>query len=221
MGGSDFGSRLKVVVDQAGGPERFAQLSGIPARMIYKYLTNQADPSRERTVTLAYTGGVSVGWLAAGEELGPPDNERAELPTDYVALPRYDVQAAAGAGQLVESEQVVDWIHFQRDWIRRTLGVSPAQLTIIEAVGDSMAPTIDDGDLLLVDVGDPKLRGDGIYVIAVDDALLVKRLAIKLAGGLVISSDNPRYHTTSQEIGREDLNRVRIVGRVVWVGGRM
>lgn len=139
----------------------------------------------------------------------------------YVALPRYDVQAAAGAGAVVEAEQAVDWIHFKQDWLRRTLGVAPQHLAIIEAVGDSMAPSIEDGDLLLVDLSQPRLRGDGIYVIAVDQALLVKRVAIKLAGGLVISSDNEQYHATRQEIGRDELDRVRIVGRVVWVGGRI
>lgn len=196
-------------------------MSGVPARMLYKYLTNKADPSRERTVALANSGGVSVGWLAAGEQETAAGHDQEDVESGFVALPRYDVQAAAGAGQLVETEHVVDWIHFRRDWLRRVLGVNPAQLSIIEAVGDSMNPTIADGDLLLIDTGEPKLRGNGIYALSVEGVLLVKRVDIKLTGGLLISSDNPRYHGSSQELAREDLERVRIAGRVVWVGSRL
>ena len=49
----------------------------------------------------------------------------------------------------------------------------------------------------------------------------VKRIAIKLGGGLVISSDNPHYHATHQELTRSELEFLRIIGRVVWVGGRI
>lgn len=136
-------------------------------------------------------------------------------------MPRYEVTAAAGAGELVQGEEIVDWISFSREWLRRTFGRSPTQLVIITAVGDSMAPTIEDGDLLLLDVSEPKLKGEGIYVLGVDEALLVKRVAIRPGGGLVIASDNERYAYTRQEVSRYELDSVRIVGRVVWVGGRI
>lgn len=153
----------------------------------------------------------SGGPIAIDED-GPPGE-------GYVALPRYDVRAAAGAGEIVQAEEVVDWIHFQRDWLRRTLGVNPRMLVIIEAVGDSMFPTISSGDLLLVDVSEPKLRGEALYVIANDDALMVKRVIMPGDGRLVLASDNERYGKL--EIARDEMERVRIVGRVVWTGGRV
>lgn len=220
-----FTRRMRLLVEQAGSIAEFARRAGLSRQMIMKYQSG-AEPNRESLIALARAGKVSLAWLATGEGSMTPQQRQEPSATgepgeDYVALPRYEVQAAAGAGQLVETEQVVDWIHFRRDWLRRTLGVEPAHLSVIEAVGDSMTPTIDDGDLLLVDTGMPPLRGEGIYVLAVDDALIVKRVAIKPAGGLVISSDNSRYHATSLEISREELDRIRLVGRVVWVGSRL
>lgn len=228
-----FAARVDEVARKAGSVSELARASGISRRMIDRYRSG-AEPTRDNLVVFARAVGVSLEWLATGE--GP--KERADFhwsgPSPmaveaksslqgegYVALPRYDVRAAAGGGALVEQEQVVDWIYFKQDWLRNTLGLGPQRLAIIEAVGDSMAPSINDGDLLLVDVGEPPLRGDGIYVIAVDDVLLVKRIAITLGGGLVISSDNPQYHATSQEVDRDSLGEVRIIGRVVWVGGRI
>lgn len=218
-----FSERMNVLVDRIGSPEELAKRSQLSRRVIDKYRSGESEPNRPRLVAMARSGGVSVEWLASGE--GPMVYEPAvevDAPSDgYVALPRYDVRAGAGTGAIVEQEQLVDWIYFKQEWLRRTLGISPQQLGIIEAVGDSMSPAISDGDLLLVDVGEPQLRGDGVYVIAVDDVLLVKRIAIQLSGGLVISSDNPQYQATRQEIMRDDLDRVRLVGRVVWVGGRL
>ena len=150
------------------------------------------------------------------------EEEPAES-ADYVALPRYDVRAAAGAGQLVETEQVVDWIRFSRDWLRRTLGRGPQQLAMIEAAGDSMVPAIEDGDLLIIDLAEPKLNGDGIYVLAVDEAagIMVKRIEFMPLGGLVITSDNAQAGYGRYEVASDEVGQLRIVGRVVWVGGRV
>src|SRR3546814_19941777 len=62
-------------------------------------------------------------------------------------------------------------------WLRG-LGADPRALSIIRVAGDSMAPTLSDGDDILVDGGDAagRLR-DGLYVLRMDDALMVKRIA--------------------------------------------
>lgn len=138
-----------------------------------------------------------------------------------VAVPQYDVTAAAGEGAAVLSESINHWLYFDREWLRREVGVSPSRLALIKAAGDSMAPTIEDGDLLLVDVQENRWKSDGVYVIGVEDEVWVKRLAKRLDGGLVISSDNPRYAHTTDTIERADIRSVRLVGRVVWVGGRI
>ena len=59
----------------------------------------------------------------------------------------------------------------------------PDRLSIIRVDGDSMAPTLNAGDDILVDLGDcvDRLR-DGIYVLRADDVLVVKRLALHPAG---------------------------------------
>lgn len=225
---ADFSSRVDWIVERVGGAGELAKRSGLTRRVIDRYRTEGSEPTRRSLLALAQAAGVEIAWLAAGEgarektgRKSPPVFAR-ETPgpgAGYVALPRYDVRAAAGAGEVVQTEEVVDWIHFQQEWLRRTLGVNPQRLVIIEAVGDSMFPTISSGDLLLVDVSEPKLRGEAVYVIADQDALVVKRVIMPGDGSLVLSSDNERYG--KMEIERDELERVRIVGRVVWTGGRV
>lgn len=215
-----FVERMNVLIQRAGGPGELARKSGLSRRVIDKYRGGDSDPSRERLVRLASAGGVSVAWLATGEGAVDP---RAILPQgsagDFVALPRYEVRAAAGAGSLVETEYIADFVHFNRHWLHRALGANPEDLVLLEATGDSMADTINSGDLLIVDAAHPRFRGDGVYVLSVDESLMVKRVGLRLAGGVRVSSDNPRYPEVL-DVPREDAERrVRFVGKVVWSGG--
>lgn len=146
------------------------------------------------------------------EETSTPDVE-------YVYVPRHAVQTSAGSGAVVNDESIVDSLAFKRDWIVRALGLDPARLALIDVAGDSMTPTISNGDLILLDTRPMTHRAEGIYVISHDNALLVKRLRVRLNGDVEIISDNPRYG--SETITGEQLTRLRIVGRVVWQGRRV
>ena len=106
---------------------------------------------------------------------------------------------------------------FAPRWIRR-LGADPADLSLIVVDGDSMAPTLGDGDDIMVDHGavSRSLR-DGIYVLRMDDVLLVKRVAMGPSGKLSIRSDNPQYPDW-EDVSADNVN---IIGRVVWTGRRL
>lgn len=223
-----FMERMKVLLENVGGPGELARKAGVSRRVIDKYRGGESDPSRSRLVRLARAGGVSLEWLATGKESERPAAQGAAergvgLVADagdrYVRIPRFDVRAAAGAGAVVESEEVIEHVIFEREYLRLKLGASPQNLALIEAHGDSMAETIQSGDLLLVDTSVPRVRGDGIYVIRIDGSLLVKRLVVRLDGGVHLKSDNPRYDVI--EVPKRDLATLRIVGRVVWVGGEV
>jgi phage repressor protein C with HTH and peptisase S24 domain len=108
---------------------------------------------------------------------------------------------------------------FDPHWLRRLGVAEPGRLSMIRVEGDSMAPTLSDGDEILVDGGDAagRLR-DGIYVLRIEEALVVKRVAMSPAGGRVsVLSDNPAYP------GWPDCEpgSINVVGRVVWVGRRL
>jgi phage repressor protein C with HTH and peptisase S24 domain len=149
--------------------------------------------------------------LLGGSALPPA---AAENP--LVGIPRLDVGASAGAGAADPSERALGRIGFDPAWLRR-LGVAPATAALIRVEGDSMAPTLSDGDEILVDRAARRLR-DGLWVLRLDGALLVKRVAVRPDGGRVsVLSDNSAYP------GWPDCDpaAVDVVGRVVWVGRRL
>lgn len=150
--------------------------------------------------------------------LGGPESQ-APAAAGMVPVPRLAVAAAAGAGAYDGDETARAHIAFDPAWLRRLARGGPEQLSIIQVSGDSMAPTLADGDEILVDRGDraERLR-DGIYVLRLDDALLVKRVTLNPATRTIaVRSDNPAYPGWPNcEPGAVD-----IVGRVVWAGRRI
>lgn len=110
----------------------------------------------------------------------------------FVAVPYLSVRAAAGQGRVAD-ESLVRTEPFAPVLLREA-GVAPADASLVTADGESMAPTILHGDRLLVDRGDARLAGEGIFVFRRDDLLAVKRVS-RVEGGLRLASDNPAYPT--------------------------
>lgn len=136
-----------------------------------------------------------------------------------VAIRRCAVRASAGAGAIADDQVARPHFAFDPGWLRALTTTPSEHLTMIRVEGDSMAPTLGAGDDILVDHDDPAagLR-DGIYVLRVDGALLVKRLAIHPFGKRVtVQSDNPTYPDWPDRA----LDELSCIGRVIWAGRRI
>ncbi len=183
---------------------------------------------RDRRI-LAQFFGVSEQTLGAPDEALVPGQGRAmrgpvrsgaprSLPQRMRLIPRLAVGASAGPGALADDEAPVAEIAFDEAWLRR-LGAGSDAVTMIRVEGDSMAPTLSDGDDILVAMhgGTGTPRRDGIHVLRMDDALIVKRLAFRPDGRLSVTSDNALY-PSFPDLAPES---VHIVGRVIWAGRRV
>lgn len=103
------------------------------------------------------------------------------------------------------------------------MGLKPDSLSVIYASGLSMSPTINEGEVLLIDHAQTEPRDGQVFAIECDNELLVKRLARHPAGGWICRSDNPdktRYADWAP-VAADQLGLLRLVGRVVWRGGAM
>lgn len=138
---------------------------------------------------------------------------------DLVPVKRVAARASAGPGALVAAEAAKPYFGFDGRWLKALTATSAGKLSIIRVEGDSMAPTLNAGDDILVDQADcaERLR-DGIYVLRVDDALIVKRIALHPVGRRVtVQSDNPAYPDWPDC----DMAEIVCIGRVVWAGRKI
>lgn len=150
--------------------------------------------------------------------LGPGPSQTENIPSDdeYALIPQYSAKGACGPAYHNGHVEVRGGLAFKRDWLAR-LGLRPENLSVIAASGESMAPTIQDGEVLLIDHSDAEPRDGKVFALARGDELVVKRLARDFAGGWIVRSDNPDK-TRHGDMQVADT-ALRIVGRVVWRGG--
>jgi len=151
----------------------------------------------------------------------PATTAPAMAPAPAPGMPAVVVPLLANAGSMGPGTEVqhddvlVGHIALSEQWVARRLQpTSPKALRFIHAYGDSMHPTFEDGDVLLVDTGmrDPKSI-DGVYVMAANDRVYIKRVRQRMDGVVEISSDNATVKTVDVLNGD---HRIDILGRVVW-----
>jgi repressor LexA len=138
--------------------------------------------------------GLSRGLTLAPRSLGP-----------VVEVP---VLGRIAAGQpLLAAENVEDTLPLPRSWVRG------AEVFLLKVTGESMAPVILAGDLVMVRVQPRVARGD-IAVALIDEEATLKRV-YEEAGGLVLKGDNPSF--TPLRFSPEEAAEVQILGKVVGV----
>lgn len=129
-------------------------------------------------------------------------------------VPWLAARPSAGAGTLDGEDRALGELGLPAAFLR-SVGGQPGQVSAVTVRGDSMAPTLADGDLILVDHGAAaRPVGDGVHVLRQDGVLIVKRLAREVGGRWSVASDNP--HVPDQ-VGVAAA-ALSIVGRVLWFG---
>lgn len=207
-----FADRIRELVGEFGSANALRKAAGLSQSGFTRYLKG-GEATRPALIAIANAANVNLLWLMTGQ---PPKRGVTAWPErfgdEYAQVPIYNVSVSAGDGALVEHEEAVGRLAFGRWWLRQA-GLQEQHLAAIRATGDSMEPTISDGDMLLVDTNQRDIRADAVFVVRLDDMLVVKRVQ-RLPGQQVrILSDNRRYDPI--QLGASDL---AVAGRVVWVG---
>lgn len=156
--------------------------------------TPRTLPERERGLIAGFFG---IDEAALG----------GATPPAIVRVPRLAVSVSAGPGRLVTSEATVASAGYAADDLAR-LGVRATDAAILDVRGDSMQPTLIDGDRILVDRGRRVPgRQAAIWVLRHGDELLVKRLQRDGDTWRILSDNAPER--------RVPLGEVVVLGRVV------
>ncbi|WP_423196765.1 XRE family transcriptional regulator [Cupriavidus sp. H19C3] len=191
-----------------------ARATNVQQKSLNRLLKGEQVPSIELIEQIATGLGMPLVQLLSATRPDAGD-------TDFAMLPRLDVKASAGNGNLVFIETERGRLAFRRDFLRQE-GVKEPDAVVIYADGNSMEPTIPDGAVLLVDLAKKEMVNNSIHVIRVEGEILVKRLRKEIGGGVLIVSDNPdkhRYPDISVPVDKEEY--VTIIGKVFWMGARL
>ena len=144
---------------------------------------------------------------------------------EYASIPIHDAFLAAGYAAQNDTEAVIGHLAFRRDWLDR-MGIAADKARIARVRGESMAPTLHDDDMVLIDTGarDVQVRRRGpedrrlppIYAVNTADGPRIKRVERPEPGQMQLLSDNNEYPV--EVLTGDRLKRAEIIGRVVWWG---
>ena len=116
---------------------------------------------------------------------------------------------SSGSGDLVYEEQSEDFYSFRSDWLSRKGVVSSMRMAQVS--GDSMLPTLTDGDFVLFDTSKNAPLDGKIMVIGIDNHLYIKRVRVSPEGIFLVSDNKSVY-----EPWRINPENARFLGLVIW-----
>lgn len=150
----------------------------------------------------------------------PAGDDVEAIDDRYAFIPQYDAKAAAGLGSENPHVEIRSTLAFKRDWLKAK-GVNPKHMIVIYAEGQSMCPTVDDHDVLLIDTSRVEPADGQVFVLSsTDKGAIVKRLIKSLFGVWIIRSDNEdKDKYPDRTLSRNEINEHRIIGKVIWRGG--
>lgn len=201
-----FTSSLTFWLEKKGFTQvELAKRMGVNPNTISQYKTGDRTPPMDKLEMLVDALGVTLPEFFACKDDEKPD---------IVFVERVKARPRAGTGGLEVDAERDGYYSFHSSFITRKRGTEKT-MKIFEAAGGSMSPTLDDGDLIMVNLAEKDVRSGYIYLLRMEDELMVKRLENRPGGILLIRSDNPDYEDI-QVSKHDDGTDVEIFGRMVW-----
>jgi phage repressor protein C with HTH and peptisase S24 domain len=223
---SGVGTRIKKAREVLGMTQvTLAKAVGISQQAVMELESGRAKGTKHGA-KFARALGQDPLWLETGEgRMREPAKARRQARSDapesvpelanFERIPVFDVRAATRRDPLGDVDAAVSFAMFRTLWLKNLTATPFSQLAVVQMSGDAMEPTLTNGDQALVDTAQLNLKREGIYVLKLDDTMMIRRVTMHPATKRVtITSDNARYKPY------EDLDpeALEALGRVIWIG---
>lgn len=198
--------------------------TGASKGTVTNWISGVNAPTGERLIKLAQALKTTSSWLLTGNSTPEftqvePWDSNTPLDDDEVEIPFFkDFGFACGSGSMAEAiSNETRKLRMSKATLR-SLSISKENAVAATAIGDSMSPTIKDGDTIHVDLGRKNIKDGKIFAICIGGLFYCKRLYNLPFGGVRIVSDNsvefPEIHLNSQEVIDQQLEIIGWVWQI-------
>ncbi len=223
---NELSKNLRLLMTEFGiNLKQLSKKTGIPYTTLQNYTRKINIPDALNLMKIASVFGVSINWLLTGEGSMFAKQIDSLALEEYIMVPLLEGSVQAGPEGRLLFDSPADMYPFKKYWIIKKVGPSPNRhkhLFLIRVTGDSMIPTINPGEVVLVDTWENErinLKNGKIYLIRQPDgAISVKRIVLTEKQRLTCLSDNPLYEPFEFNIDPERTLSWYILGRIRWVG---
>jgi phage repressor protein C with HTH and peptisase S24 domain len=210
--------------NQAAFATRF---KGAHQSYVSKWEKQGIEPSARHLGAMAHLAGVSVEQFIDEEWEPNTSLDPAVMPVstldDLAAehgltfLEEIDLPLGMGATYLSGHAEVLGVVPFKEDWLRGLYEGPLERLKVTRGKGDSMQPTIMDGDIVIVDTAHRRIDDqDRIWAVAYGELGMIRRVRVTPRGSWLLMPDNSIVRP--DEVGDGE---VAVIGRVIWIGRRI
>lgn len=216
-------ANLRRLVTASGMEDaRFADKHEMSRSYLSQLMLGTCSFGEKTARTLEQKLRIPLGSLDLAEQPKLNTIETWDIPSDlpsgvFVIVPRVSIRLPIGGTGPQEGEQELPPLAFREDWIKSKKVTSRSNLRVCEMQDESMTPSLEIGDSVLIDIGQQDIIDNEVYAIAYGDDLRIKRIAKRFDGGLFVRSDNPKY--PEEVISSADMVHVKILGKKLWRGG--
>ncbi|MDE2229436.1 MAG: transcriptional regulator [Alphaproteobacteria bacterium] len=189
----------------------------LPLEIVLKLVPILAPAGIEAAELYALAGVDATGERPAGAALSGAG--KSEAGGRILRIPELDVRVAAGDGLVGGNAKVVEEWQLPSGMVRQYSTAPASDLRIITVMGDSMEPTLQPGQRVLVDTGDRNPSPPGIFVVWDGLGLVVKRCQVvphSEPARVRITSDNPKYDAYERTLS-EAYIQGRVIGQWRWL----
>lgn len=234
------GKRLAAFRESLGLSQRdFGAMLGTSNATVGFIESDSRTPSKAFLLKISDVYGINADWLLSGhgeprrfpgqdfagrvEQVSQPDQSRPGHgdvrfgTADYAFVKRMALSVSAGSGLIPVDNGATERMALPLSWFERQ-GINSDLTVMVSVTGDSMAPAIPDGCLVLVHVAEKMPTKPGVYAFNFDGQSFVKRIVPSGADrkgrpiAITLLSDNPTY--PPRTLTGEDMNNIAVVGRV-------
>ena len=208
--------RLREIAKECGGNRALCEKSGISERTFANWLAGSSEPKVIGISSVAQAAGVTIDWIVTGSKPKQKLGSHTEGNFDTIQIAWVD-RKLKNLDQPVNLRlNINDHVPFSKNFLKEHLGHEDFdELCVMEISGDSMSPTMNDSDFVLID-RNQRDTDDGLFAYLFKGTVYIKRL-INVLNGIDVISDNKSLYP-AQHIAHEDLNNFNIIGRIVWIG---
>jgi len=197
---------IQGLVNRADGPsyKALSEVLGKNPTYVQQFVT-KGTPRSLRTADMEKIEAVGNG---NGESINQ----------DFILVPIQEFKGGMGGGGVVITDKPRQHFPIQTEYLRH-VRLESASLIMIECEGDSMSPTLESGDFIMVNKNDRNPARGGVFAIFDSDTLVVKRIEkIPSTDPVMLRLISDNDHHSAYDVLAEDRN---ITGRVVWYARRI
>lgn len=198
--------------------------TGASKGTVTNWINGVNSPTNERLIKLAQALKTTSSWLLTGNSTPEftqvePWDSNTTLDDDEIEIPFFkDFSFACGGGSIGDAiANETRKLRMSKATLRN-LSITKENAVAATATGDSMSPTIKDGDTIHVDLGRKNIKDGKIFAICLGGLFYCKRLYNLPLGGVRIVSDNsaefPEIQLSAQEIIDQQLEIIGWVWQI-------